>query len=120
MNTPSIKTLNERLRLTPEQARQIKDLISGKTRPENMPNNCHYSHKIAAILEACNAIGEFSGLEYIADKRDKNNYASCYGLSYLNAGDMYINTLIYDHDTGRYSVKSLGDILEKPESNRFE
>lgn len=121
MNTPSIKTIAEGLNLDRDQARQIKDLISGKTEPENVPSHCHYSHKIAAILEACNTIGEFAGVEYIADKRDQDNYIDAYGLSYLNAGDTYTPTLIYDHAAGRYFVTSIGDILENPRhARRFE
>jgi hypothetical protein len=40
------------------------------------------------------------------------------GLSYVNMGDTYDTTLLYDHKTGRFSVGSWGDIVEK-QPDRF-
>ena len=36
--------------------------------------------------------------------------------SYINSGDSYGLTLIYNHDTGRYALTDIGSIIETEES----
>lgn len=115
MNTPSVKTIADALHIDTAHARAIKNLITGETRAPNDPDTvCHQSHKIAAIMDECARIGRFYGVEYQAAKADRDDCINGHGISYLNAGDVYAGTLIYDHENGRYYATSVGDYIERP------
>ena len=64
-----------------------------------------------AILEVVDELMDGNGVEYIDSHAD--TMRSQDGLSYVNMGDTYDTTLLYDHKTGRFSVGSWGDIVEK-------
>jgi hypothetical protein len=64
-----------------------------------------------AILEVVDGFMDGNGVEYIESHAD--TMRSQDGLSYVNIGDTYDSTLLYDHKTGRFSVGSWGDIVEK-------
>ena len=64
-----------------------------------------------AILEVVDELMDGNGVEYIDSHAD--TMRSQDGLSYVNMGDTYDSTLLYDHKTGRFSVGSWGDIVEK-------
>ena len=64
-----------------------------------------------AILEVVDELMDGNGVEYIDSHAD--TMRSQDGLSYVNLGDTYDTTLLYDHKTGRFSVGSWGDIVEK-------
>ena len=64
-----------------------------------------------AILEVVDGLMDGNGVEYIDSHAD--TMRSQDGLSYVNMGDTYDTTLLYDHKTGRFSVGSWGDIVEK-------
>lgn len=66
-------------------------------------------------LHVLNSIAETYGVEYIAHEHD--TFHTVYGLDYLNTGDSYTKTIIYDHSKGRYVVAAWGDIVEK--DNRY-
>jgi hypothetical protein len=42
------------------------------------------------------------------------------GLDYVNMGDTYDTTLIFDHRKGRFIVSSWGDIVERDRTGRFD
>ena len=49
------------------------------------------------------------GVEYARSEHD-TNYAA--GLSYINVGDSYATTVIYDNAKKKYYLASLGDLIE--------
>ena len=63
------------------------------------------------VLEFANRILGGSRVEYIADAEDDQHGG--YGLDYVNMGDTYTATLIFDHRKGRYSASDWGSIVEK-------
>lgn len=69
------------------------------------------------ILEEADRLLNGHGVEYIQSHAD--TMRSQDGLSYVNMGDTYDTTLLYDHKTGRFSVGSWGDIVER-QPRRFE
>jgi hypothetical protein len=69
------------------------------------------------LLEEADRLLNGNGVEYIQSHAD--TMRSQDGLSYVNKGDTYDTTLLYDHKTGRFSVGSWGDIVER-QPRRFE
>lgn len=59
---------------------------------------------IAHALEWANHVLAGHGVEYIRDKRG--------GISYVNMGDSYAPTVIYDHSARRFRFTSIGDLIE--------
>lgn len=57
-------------------------------------------------------IGGF-GVEYIGHKDD--SYTRIYGLDYINLGDTYRYTIIFDHAKGKFILSTIGDLIEGKE-----
>jgi hypothetical protein len=119
MNTPSIKTLMDRLQLSKTDAREIKEVWNMNTKQllEHVANtekyhivqtwitSCWHIPRVEDIqLEVCNIILEGYGTEGI--QASDNSW-----LSYVNIGDTYTDTITYFRDLFR--VCSYGDIVER-------
>lgn len=66
-----------------------------------------YERCLAALDELC----QTHGVEYIPNPKDTSQ--TFRGYSYLNTGESYAATLVYNHVSGRFSVNSWGDIVER-------
>ena len=64
-------------------------------------------------LSVINSITEGHGVEYIAHKDD--NFIEVYGIHYVNMGDTYTTTMIYDHKSSRFVLGDWGTIVEARE-----
>lgn len=99
MGLPTIKTLQERLEISKEQALQVRQILE------------KYSSGDKA-LQAIDKLFDWTfGVEVLRD----NGWSAYYcdiGMEYLNSGDMYTPTIMYDTRSGNYRVGCLGDILE--------
>jgi hypothetical protein len=62
------------------------------------------------MLRRVNNFLGLHGKEYIASRQD--DMFNALGISYVNTGDSYANTLCYDHKSGRIFISSWGDIVE--------
>jgi len=96
---PSVKTLVDRLRITAAQAKELRKLMADA--------------KVSRVLEAADKVMGGYGVEYIASSED--TMRSRDGLEYVNMGDTYTTTLVYDHDGNRYKVVTWGDLVEADE-----
>ena len=86
---PAVKTMSERLRISKADAQKLKDMMNdGEPR----------------ILQAADGMMDGHGVERIPGRP---------GLMYVNMGDTYDTTLIYDYKTDRFVVSSWGDIVER-------
>lgn len=115
---PSIKTLTP---VFAEAAVDARKLLVGDTSPEgyasvyawlaqcfNRPS--HHERLLCALNELANAYGVeaiFAGGATYPD------------YEYLNVGDMYLTTLIYDCRNARFFVGAIGDIVEKDNGKRY-
>jgi hypothetical protein len=115
MRLPSTKTLDQafpghgrRLREALESNRTVREHPAAIARRDECLNP---PSLLDQRLHTLNAIAETHGVEYIAHRDDtmRDNY----GLEYLNTGDTYIPTLIYDHSKDRWIVGCWGDIVER-------
>jgi hypothetical protein len=87
---PAVKTLSEGLRISKADAQRLKDMMdTGAPR----------------ILQAADKLMDGNGVERISGVGG--------GLMYVNMGDTYDTTLIYDYKTNRFVVSSWGDIVER-------
>jgi hypothetical protein len=87
---PAVKTLVDGLRISKADAQRLKDMMdTGAPR----------------ILQAADKMMDGNGVERISGVGG--------GLMYVNMGDTYDTTLIYDYKTNRFVVSSWGDIVER-------
>lgn len=130
MRAPSVKTLTAEFRTSPENAKLVRLLAAAADDGEKLkklvdarvPATASYVHSMysdpyrsrlwrtTVALHAMNEVLEMSGVEGLGPPRS-GDYAPPY--EYLNAGDPYSGTLIYDRDGDRLFVGSWGDVVEK-------
>lgn len=105
------------LDITTEKADQILKVVNNKLDPESFQsvqqwvNECyHYPSKLELKLEAINELLGGFGVEYI-EAVDDCEYTQR-GLSYINLGDSYHNTVIFNHSSNRWTFNYWGNIVE--------
>lgn len=87
---PAVKTMVDGLRISKADAQKLKDMMdTGAPR----------------ILQTADKMMDGNGVERISGVGG--------GLMYVNMGDTYDTTLIYDYKTNRFVVSSWGDIVER-------
>ena len=94
---PSLKTLDDRLNLGGEEGKSLKYFMQAGQRK--------------AALDYADELLGGNGIEYIASEQD--TMRSREGIEYVNMGDTYDTTLIYDYKTGRFYVGAWGDWVER-------
>jgi hypothetical protein len=94
---PSLKMLEARLNLGGEEGKSLKHFMQVGQRK--------------AALDYANQLLDGDGIEYIPSEQD--TMRSRAGLEFVNMGDTYDTTLIYDFSTGRFYVGAWGDWVER-------
>lgn len=114
MRLPSIRTLESAfpghgraLRRLPEDNRAVREHPAAVARRQEC---LHPPSLLDQRLHALNAEAETHGVEYIAHCDD--SWRETLGLKYLNTGDTYTPTLLFDHLRGSWRVCSWGDVVE--------
>lgn len=120
---PSKKALIDVLNITPEQADTVRGLIRGEIRTrdaERFPrSNAHFARchheprrldRILACLDEC--LGTH-GVEILGDVRTYGPPAE-----YLNTGDTYSPTILFDRIADNFKLTSWGDWFERNENKR--
>lgn len=70
----------------------------------------HRAVDVDAALNLGDKILGGHGVEYIADPRDCK---TSHGISYVNMGDPYIPTVMYDHNSKCFRWGCYGDLIER-------
>lgn len=87
-----------------------------KRRRDEHPYQPHNSHTASDVMEEAERLfpdlGTF-GVEGFCD--DVGNH----GVSYLNAGDPYAQTIIFRSNSGRFSIGDWGSIVEAAPEGRY-
>ena len=107
---PSAETLRKRLNLSHYQARCCRAALEWG-RHQYDPG-----HALDLLQQSLRNDGRFHGREYAPTTRDTSTDPK--GAEYLNAGDTYACTVLYDHKRGTFRVTSLGDFIETQERRR--
>lgn len=118
--TPSVEDIKSGLEVTAETAQELYDILTGKKdlseyeSVQSLRNQCfnepgcNYERQTA-----CNEVYETCGIEAI---RLEDEYLDSFHYdifaSYLNTGDSYHNTLVWDHENQKVLVTSWGDFFE--------
>jgi len=130
MRAPNSKNLQERLGLTPEQARLVRALAHACDDGEvlcalveaSVPKTAGYVRsmhsdpyhsqiwRVTVALHAMDQVVGTFGVEGLGPARG-GDYAPPY--EYLNTGDTYGTTLLYRRKTDTLTIGSWGDIAER-------
>ena len=116
MRLPSIKTLESAF---PGKGRGLRKLLESAAAVKRHPaairlrEDCLHAPSLHDLrLHALNGEAETFGVEYIAHRDDGWRVDDQYGIEYLNTGDTYTATLLFDHHKQTWRVCSWGDIVE--------
>ena len=118
----SVKRLTEYLDITPSEAKEVRaildlDLRKGEPdeREEDSPDyelrHDEESRKLYMINRAISVNGSYYGVEILRSADDTMH--SFEGISYLNSGDTYGGTIMYDHGRGKWILGCWGGIVER-------
>lgn len=103
--------------------RQLKEILGKEYNDISLPvkqireamESATTDKKIDIALDTCNAILHGYGVEAIRDNQWENGYYMDIGLLYVNMGDTYIPTVVYDTRKKQWYVTSWGNIIERNE-----
>lgn len=118
MKTPLIVTIINILKVSKEKAQLIRRVLvtndaeflySFKSVREY---NQKYNSLLYDKLYVLNEILDGYGIEYIKQERYVNAYWQCNRILFINMGDTYINTIIYDTEKQLFKCTSWGDYVE--------
>ena len=122
---PSVTTIAKLLGTSPSISKDIRGLMEGTINPEQYESvakwikQCyHKPRKVELALEAINEILGGCGVEQITDNQ-WHAYWCDGGLLYVNMGDAYTCTVIYNTRKDKWLVGAWGDVVER-DRKRFE
>src|SRR6266571_8032193 len=104
---PSVKTLCARLGCDSTIAGAVRHVLNMNNRTDAEIND---------TLKTVSVLLHGYGVEYLPSKLD--TYSKGVGLEYVNMGETYTPTILYDCLTNRFICASWGDIVES-EPKRF-
>jgi hypothetical protein len=118
---PSIKTMREawpesQYGITATQIKALKDCMTGERSSKSLCdelgiNRTYLLERFQRILAIADKFMNCHGVEYIKSSTDTMHASE--GLEYVNTGDTYRATLIYDCLSECFYAKCWGDIVEK-------
>src|SRR5215831_12578522 len=125
MNLPTAKRLQVFLNIEPGEAKQVRRILEltltrgVRCEYENDSPSYEIEHDSPSRkLYMINAMKlGYYGVEILRSRHDTQH--AFRGISYLNTGDSYGATLLYDYDKGKWILSSWGDVVERS-GRRFE
>lgn len=116
MNYPSVKTIESRLNWLSKigdphkLAKQIRGILDGSIDPYTLVPDLdkwipYGPSEVDIKLTVINLLTKCHGVEYIHDGKVR--------IYYVNTGESYTNTIIYDSYKQRYIIVSYGDFVER-------
>ena len=118
--------------LTKEDSRLIKQMCDGEKSSLKVGKEMGLDHPCFLINDGdCRITRILTIADFLVNKRGGMSHGVEFarsvddtmrefnGLEYVNMGDTYDSTLIFDHKKGRFCVTSVGDIIES-NMRRFE
>lgn len=112
------KRLIELFSLTPWKAQTLQHILTGKLCPSELLEMLGSKYKLGSntnelILTAANHILEGHGLESVTSMDYYSYYWGHTIFTYVNMGDTYNTTILYDIRKERLLVTTLGDYLKR-------
>ena len=120
---PSVKTIETRLNVDHATALKVRRLLDGRLDPNTFSSvqqwerQCFNPPSHGERVEcALNEVLGGHGIEAIRGDGWDSFYGDTAAL-YVNQGDTYAETLLYDIDRGKWLVTTVGDWIEREERN---
>lgn len=112
---PSLKTL---IAAFPNEDREVLQVIRFELQhADNAPLMLGGRlRRVERALETCNKLLGAHGVELIAEGGFTSPQRTCGEdilCEYVNMGDTYVTTIMYDHTTATFKVQSWGDYVER-------
>lgn len=118
MRYPSVNTLEKHLSLNRTDALKLRKLLDGRLDPmtfasvQKWVKQCYNQPKhLDLVMEAANELLGGYGIEAIRGEWQNGFWCDVRAV-YVNMGDTYTSTLLYDRDSACYRVMSWGDFVE--------
>ncbi len=118
MRLPSANTLEKHLKLDRKDALRLRKLLDGRLDPmtfasvQKWVKQCYnVPTKREQVMEAANELLNGHGIEAIKGEWQNGFWCDTRAV-YVNMGDTYANTLLYDRDSACYRIMSWGDFVE--------
>ena len=118
MNTPSIHTLSE---VFGDRAQEARALLKGDTDPHTYSSVSTWVSRCynppthhECMMRALNEIADAYGVEAVFLEGRMTP-----AFEYLNVGDSYTPTIIYNSKTRRFRVSCLADVIERNPALRY-
>jgi len=102
---PSASKLREWLKLSPEDAKLLKAAI----------RDAHDHDSVDTALKLANVLMHGYGVESIEGGYQVDRYYYNIVALYVNTGDSYNNTLLYETERERFLLTTMGDWVERNE-----
>ena len=119
-NFPSIGRIQKFFGIDNAKAETVRGLLDRSIDPESLPiiknwlkTMQHEPRKIEKIMEALNVTLEMFGIEAIRFEDWIDNYYCDICATYLNTGDTYAPTILYDTKNKKFILTTFGDFVEK-------
>lgn len=97
---PTVDSLEQKLNLSHEAALAVRKRAK---KGFAVDRGVHWSHAVNSFMDELSRLGEFSGAESLYPEKPE--------LYYLNAGDTYASTLIYNYNHNTIRIGCLGDMV---------
>jgi len=114
MSAPTAKKIAQVFRLTDQEAIIIRKVLKGEL-PTKAFKLTDYERQYGAAerrLIVVNKIIDGHGVEALAD-RDDNSSSYLPHAIYINTGDTYSPTILFDYHTRNFSLTTWGDYVER-------
>lgn len=98
-----------------DEARELRRLMTGQFFRSEYPDYPSHLSKLRVALEEINTLIGGAGVEYVSGDPDDWNAGLGKGYYYVNQGDTYHMTIVYDERAGRFLATSWGDHQERIE-----
>ena len=110
---PTTKSLREKLCLSHESAKKVRKIL--KDGPNDFFRGrwgMHFSHAIGDMMDKVSEAMN-SKENHFAFFGYESLYPSRPNIFYINAGETYASTLIYNYETDTARIACIGDIIER-------
>jgi len=105
-----------------EAAERVAAVMAGTLDPETLPgvarwvDQCwHKPRRVDLVMAALDELTEGHGVEPIDDQAAWDHYYGSTVALYVNQGDTYAATIVYDIDAGSFELTTWGDWIEAHE-----
>ena len=117
MRYPSVKTIMGRLDMGKDAAKYVRSLMDEtreltQTEIDSLP---HRGRNVEVVMELFHRVLDGYGVESIRDSDYWDSYYADNRIMYVNMGDTYHTTILFDTKHNRYYVGSWGDYIEERE-----